>query len=100
MAETTRAAEVGEQPMPALMHAREQALDLLEGYFVHTLRLDLEEDIPAAADDIVALCARWVAEALEALASRCADALARRTTAWVSPSTLRALAAEYRDGKR
>jgi hypothetical protein len=55
--------------------------------------------------------ARWVAEALEELASRCdaatdhirsvpADVLDARTLVWAAPSSLRALAAEYRAGTR
>lgn len=37
---------------------KDQVVDTLEGYFRYTLRLDLDIDIPAAADDIVAMADR------------------------------------------
>lgn len=82
---------------------RSEVIDLLDGYFRFTLRLDIDTDIPAAADDIVKLCGRWVAEALESAAaggSPMDDLAGDLTVSAVTSTRLRHLAAEYRDGIR
>lgn len=102
MAETTRDGA-------ALAEVRE----LLDSYFRHTLRLDLDEDIPACAADLVALTARWVAEALSGAADHlrqradevrdaAQDSLDRARMVGMNDASLilLALAAEYRAGTR
>jgi hypothetical protein len=74
--------------------AHAEVVELLDGYFRHTLRPNLDEDIPACAADIAQLCARRVAEALEELAGE------PHPVSRVAAVLLRERAAEYRKGTR
>ncbi len=79
---------------------RRQVTELLGSYFRLTLRVNLDEDIPACVDEIVALRGQWIAEALEELAA--GEAHLKECPPWpaLCAHTLRRLAAEYRAGRR
>ncbi len=88
-------AELSRVPLDPAAEVR----DLLDDTFRHTLRVDLDTDIPAAVETVMKLRARWVAEALDEAADEWNPAVLDDSGNSIA-QTLRELAAEYRDGAR